>query len=127
MVGKGLRGGRKEGPSLEVWRVGSSCEDHRVGPGVGTYRRRVGGPCFGGVIFGRVRGGEDMAGRWVVVGPDRRNRDLEGCDRILLVVGESRICLLDPLGLALGQFGDRLPLDLERLVCRAVRVDSHPS
>ena len=107
--------------------MGSSFEDHRVGRGVGTCLRRGGGPCSGGVIFGHVRGGEDMVGRWVVVGRDRRNRDGEGCDRIVPVVGESRICLLGLSGLALDQVGDRLPLGLGRLVYRAVRVDSHPS
>ena len=127
LVGKGLRGGRRAVRSLEACKVGSSFEDHHVDLVVGTCRRRVGGPCSGDVVFGRGRDGEDMVGRWVVVGPDHRNRDLEGCDRILLVVGENRICLLGPSGLALGPVGDRLPWDLERWVCRAVRVGSHPS
>lgn len=127
LVGKVLREGRKAVRSPGACKVGSSFEHHRAGLGVDTCPRRVGGPCFEGVVFGCVRGGGDMVGRWLVVGLDHRNHDLEGCDRILLVVGENRICLLGPSGLALGPVGDRLPWDLERWVCRAVRVGSHPS
>lgn len=75
LVGMVLREGRKEGRSPGACKVGSSFEDHRAALGVGTCPRRVGGPCFGDAVFGRVRE-EDMAGRWVVVGHDHRNRDL---------------------------------------------------